>query len=181
MALTHTILVTLTNKPYTGYEIWKTFEETVNCFWKATQQQIYRELNKMEQNKLVKSIIIPQEGRPDKKLYSITPQGLEELDNWIKQPSEPTVIREDLLVKVRAGDLVNPSLIIQELTHRRQIHQQTLAKYQEKEETFLNRVMPLPLSEMCLYLTLKRGIRYEIQWIEWCEEALQFFQSLPPS
>ncbi|WP_053074869.1 PadR family transcriptional regulator [Crocosphaera watsonii WH 8501] len=48
MALTHTILVTLATESHTGYEIWKTFEETLNSFWKASQQQIYRELGKME-------------------------------------------------------------------------------------------------------------------------------------
>ena len=27
------------------------------------------------------------------------------------------------------------------------------------------------------YLNLRRGIRYETQWVEWCEEAIAAFQS----
>ncbi len=178
MALNHTILVTLAKESHTGYEIWKNFEETLNCFWKATQQQIYRELGKMERKGLVKSEIVPQEGRPDKKLYSITKQGKIELENWMNLPSEPTVIREDLLVKVRAGCLVNPEIIIQELTHRRHIHQQTLTRYRQKEQDFLEKFETLSMVEHCIYLTLKRGIRYETQWIEWCDEALEYFDGL---
>ena len=178
MALTHTILVTLTTEPHTGYEIWKHFEETVNCFWKATQQQIYRELGKMEKKKLVKSKIIPQEGRPNKKLYSITEQGKTELEKWMTLPSERAVIREDLLVKVRAGSFVNPDIIIQELTHRRQLHQETLIRYQQKEKDYLEQIDSLNPSDYCLYLTLKRGIRFENQWIEWCDEALDYFNNM---
>ncbi|MDJ0578801.1 PadR family transcriptional regulator [Crocosphaera sp.] len=178
MALTHTILVTIATEPHTGYEIWKNFEETLNCFWKASQQQIYRELGKMEQKGLVNSEMIFQQGRPNKKLYSITEQGKIELEKWISFPSEPTVIREDLLVKIRAGSLVNPEIILQELKHRRQIHQETLTRYQQKEKDYLKNIDSLTPSDYCLYLTLKRGIIYENEWIEWCDEALEYFSSL---
>ncbi len=177
MALTHTILVTLATEPHTGYEIWKTFEETLNCFWKATQQQIYRELGKMEKKGLVKSEIILQQGRPDKKLYSMTEKGKIELEKWMTLPSEPAIIREDLLVKVRAGSIVNPDIVVQELIHRRQIHQETLTIYREKEKEFLENIDTLPPSDYCLYLTLKRGIRLENQWVEWCDEVLEYFNS----
>ena len=58
MALTHTILVTLATESHTGYEIWKTFEETFNSFWKASQQQIYRELGKMEKKDCLNQPVI---------------------------------------------------------------------------------------------------------------------------
>nr|WP_231607086.1 hypothetical protein [Crocosphaera watsonii] len=35
-------------------------------------------------------------------------------------------------------------------------------------------------SDYCLYLTLKRGIGFENQWIEWCDEALEYFNGLKP-
>ncbi|MEL4897599.1 PadR family transcriptional regulator [Crocosphaera sp. Alani8] len=178
MTLTHTILVALTTKSHTGYEIWKTFEERLNFFWKATQQQIYRELGKMEKKGFVNSEIILQQGRPNKKLYSITEEGQIELENWISLPSEPTVIREDLLVKIRAGDLVNPDIIVQELKHHHQIHQENLNTYQQREKDFLENINNLSPSDYCRYLTLKRGIRYEYGWIEWCEEALEYFTNL---
>ncbi len=177
MALAHTILATLADAPHTGYDLWKTFEDSVRCFWKASQQQIYRELGKMEKQGLVTSEVIPQVGRPDKKLYSITKEGLEELITWTKEPSEPTAIREDLLVKVKAGYLLPREAILQELEHRRQIHQQQLDSYRAKEQDFPKPPEKLSFQEKCRYLTLKRGIIYESEWLDWCDEAIALFQS----
>ena len=176
MALAHTILNTLADSPHTGYDLWKEFDESVSCFWRATQQQIYRELTKMENRGLVSCEIIPQEGRPAKKVYSLTAEGMEELMAWMEEPSTPTVIREDLLVKVRGGYLVKPEIIIKELEHRQQIHAQQLARYREKEQKFLVDSENLSPANKCRYLTLRRGIRYEQEWIEWCEEALLVFK-----
>lgn len=181
MALTHTILVTLTNKPKAGYDLWKEFEESVSCYWKATQQQIYRELGKMEKEGWVTSEKIPQEGRPAKKLYSITEAGIVELVNWMQQPSEPTVLREDLLVKVKAGHLVPPEMVLQELKRRLYLHSQKLAAYQEKEQQVFAHPEKLSLQERCLHLTLRRGIGYETQWITWCHEAIEFFEETAKS
>ena len=44
MALSHTILTVLAHSPHSGYDISKRFEESVSCYWQASQQQIYREL-----------------------------------------------------------------------------------------------------------------------------------------
>ena len=180
MALVHTILATLADTPHTGYDLWKKFEEAVSCYWKASQQQIYRELTKMEHQGFVDCEIVPQEGKPAKKLYSITEAGKTELSNWIGIPSQPSILREDLLVKIRAGYLVDQEIIIKELQHRHQLHRQKLTAYQEKEKKLFSRPETLSLSEKCRYLTLRRGIRYELEWIAWCEEALEVFQQLNP-
>jgi DNA-binding PadR family transcriptional regulator len=97
------------------------------CYWKASQQQVYRELAKLEDQGMISSKTIHQEGRPDKKLYYITDLGRQHLRIWVAQPSEPTPIREDLLVKLMAGHLVPRQVILQELERRRQIHLQLLS------------------------------------------------------
>ena len=35
----------------------------------------------------------------------------------------------------------------------------------------------LSATQKCVYLTLRRGIRYETEWVEWCKEAIAAFQS----
>ncbi|MGA1263145.1 MAG: PadR family transcriptional regulator [Prochlorothrix sp.] len=177
MALAHTILTVLANQPSSGYDISKRFEESVSCFWKASQQQIYRELAKMERQGWVSYETIPQAGKPDKKIYSATEQGLAELLFWFKEPSEPTPIREDLLVKVLAGATVSRSLLRQEVLYRRNWHDRQLYHYREKEALYHNS-SDLPLAEHFRYLTLRRGIRYEQEWIEWCDEVLEFLDRL---
>ncbi|NER37374.1 MAG: PadR family transcriptional regulator [Oscillatoria sp. SIO1A7] len=176
MTLTHTILAAIASEPQTGYDLSKRFDDSVGFFWKASQQQIYRELAKMEDRGLLSSEIIPQVGRPAKKLYSLTEEGLRELKTWIVQPSDPMAIREDLLVKVMAGHLVSREEILQELQHRRQIHAQQLSIYRHKEKTIFGNLAKLPLEKQCLYLTLRRGILYEENWVAWCDEAIEILE-----
>ena len=176
MALSHTILATLGDKALSGYDLWKEFAECTNHYWKASQQQVYRELTKLATLGAIAVEIVPQDGRPDKKLYSITKEGKEMLTQWIAKPSEPTAIREEVLVKVLAAHLVAPEIIIAELKRRHQIHSQNLAACKEKEQEFLAHESELSIEEKCIYLTLRRGIRYETEWVAWCEEAIAMFQ-----
>jgi DNA-binding PadR family transcriptional regulator len=172
MALTHTILATLGNEALSGYDLWKGFTECTSHYWKASQQQVYRELSKLETQGAIAHEIVSQENRPDKKLYRITPIGKEILTAWIAEPSEPMAVREELLVKVLAAHLVPPTVIIQELKRRQQIHQKKLEACLEKEQEMLATSPELSADRKCIYLTLRRGIRYETEWVDWCEEAI---------
>lgn len=172
MALSHTILATLGNDSYSGYDLWKEFTECTSHYWKASQQQVYRELSKLETQGAIAPEIVPQEGRPDKKVYTITPIGREILTTWIAEPSEPMAIREELLVKVLASHLVSPEIIINELQRRKQIHAEKLAACKAMEQEMLADRFHLSPTGKCGYLNLRRGIRYETQWVEWCEEAI---------
>ena len=172
MALAHTILAALGNESYSGYDLWKKFSQSIKCYWQASQQQIYRELGKLEKQGAIVSEIIPQEGRPDKKLYRITEKGIEILKTWLLEPAEPMAIREELLVKVIAAKLLPKSVILQEIKRRRQVHAQQRSHYQEIEQEKFPDVSQLSYEQKCSYLTLRCGIRYESNWIAWFEEAI---------
>ena len=172
MALAHTILAALGNESYSGYDLWKKFSTSIKCYWQASQQQIYRELGKLEKEGAIASEIIPQEGRPDKKVYRITELGVEKLKSWLLEPAEPMAIREEILVKVIASELMPKSVILQELKRRREVHARQLFAYKEIQREKFPDVAKLSDEEKCYYLTLRRGIRYESEWIEWCEEAI---------
>ena len=175
MALSHTILATLGNRAFSGYDLWKKFSECPSHYWKASQQQVYRELSKLESQSAIASEVIRQKGRPDKKVYSATLIGKEILTTWIAQPSEPMAIREELLVKILAAHLVSSEVIIEELQRRQQIHTEKLAAFKEVEQE-MKECSPMSQEERCMYLTLRRGVRYETGWVEWCEEAISAFQ-----
>lgn len=173
MAIAHTILACLINSPHSGYEINKVFCESVGCFWQASQQQIYRELSKMEKRGWVEAEVIPQQGKPDKKLYYVTELGKQQLLDWLPQATEPSPIREDLLVKVLAGYLIPKEKLIEELLQRRQFHQEQLQIYKQKQAERINKLAELPKDQQYLYLTLLRGIRLQTEWIAWCDEIIE--------
>ncbi|MEB3288499.1 MAG: PadR family transcriptional regulator [Leptolyngbya sp.] len=176
MALAHTILAVLSQQPYSGYDISKRFEESVSCYWQASQQQIYRELGKMEQQGWVVYETLPQAGKPDKKIYSLTEAGRAELRRWYAEPTEPTPIREDLLVRVLAAPYVPEGRLMDELRRRRQIHADQLACYQAVDKDY-NALVDPPVVEQFRYLTLRRGMRYEQDWIDWIDEVLGFLKA----
>jgi DNA-binding PadR family transcriptional regulator len=171
MSLSHTILTFLSESPHSGYDLSKHFEDAVGCFWKASSQQIYRELGKMEHGGWVISEIIPQKGKPDKRLYQITDAGRQELEKWFELSCTPTAIREDLLVKVLAGKHIPRSVLVRQLKEQREIHQVQLDCYLEIEQGFLQVEDPEDRLKF-RYFTMRRGMRYESEWVEWCNEVL---------
>ncbi|HHF3011099.1 TPA: PadR family transcriptional regulator [Vibrio diabolicus] len=69
------ILATLatTEEGLSGY----TLTQLLGPVWAASHQQIYRELNKLADLELAKWTYVPQNGKPDRKDYSITEAGFE--------------------------------------------------------------------------------------------------------
>lgn len=85
MSLKHGLLGLLNYGDMTGYELTKTFEDSLAFFWQAQMSQVYRELNAMEKSGWLTSRAVIQTDKPNKRLYSITQQGREELHAWLEK------------------------------------------------------------------------------------------------
>lgn len=177
MALVHAILAVLVDQPCSGYDLRKRFEGSVGFFWKASFQQIYRELTKLEEQELLHSQAVQQENRPDKKIYSVTETGKQYLSDWITQPTQVSPHRDDLLVKLFAGHLVPRQTILAELEHHRQQHLEQLSIYHEIEQRYFKSLDSVSTEHKFHYLTLRHGIRYETEWLSWCDEVMQFLDT----
>ena len=178
VALAHAILVALLDCPSSGYDLAKRFDGSVGFFWDASHQQIYRELAKLETNGIIISETIEQETRPNKKLYAITDPGKATLTEWMRTPSDLSPLKDDLLVKIFGGYVVEPTVILQELRQHRKQHQTRLVEYQAIEDRFFPDAEALSTKSVYQYLTLRNGIQYEQGWLKWCDEALSTLQSL---
>lgn len=177
MAISHAILAALLDSACSGYDLSKQFAGTVGFFWHATQQQIYRELSKLEEEGYIVAEVVRQEGRPDKKVFSVTEAGKDYLRKWILEPSEVSPIKDELLVKVFAGEVAPKNKIIKELENHRAQHQDKLKAYRAIEEKHFANPQTLALAEKYRYLTLQQGIRYEIEWLKWCEDTIKFLHA----
>jgi DNA-binding PadR family transcriptional regulator len=175
MALSHALLTALHEAPCSGYDLAKKFDGTVGFFWSASHQQIYRELTKLEEEAYISAIVIQQTNRPDKKVYEVTEAGKDYLREWIARPSTVAAIKDELLVKLFAGDLVDPAVIRCELEHHRAQHQDILDTYKSIEQQFFADVSQLDVNRRYQYLTLRQGIRLETEWLAWFAEAISSF------
>jgi DNA-binding PadR family transcriptional regulator len=172
MSLAYAILATLTHQACSGYDLAKRFDESVGYFWSATHQQIYRELSQLEAKAWIHSETIEQEDRPNKKLFSLTPLGRQNMVEWMVQPSKHSKHKEEILVKLFAGSLMEPYQLGVELVRSRESHRQQLETYQNIAQQYFPDPATLSFADKCQYLTLRQGIRHETTWVEWCDEAL---------
>ena len=89
MALGDAILVLLTERPMTGYELAKTFDTSIGFFWRADHQQIYRELTRLRDRGHIQGREVVQSGKPNKLVYTLTSDGRAALRQWAASRAGP--------------------------------------------------------------------------------------------
>ena len=177
MALGDAILACLTERPMTGYELAKTFDSSVGFFWKADHQQIYRELSKLRDRGYIQGREVMQTGKPNKLIYTLTPEGRTALRHWAARPSTPPSIKDDLLVRLYALDCVDIEPLRTDLMARLEHHRDRYERY----ERLLNKRFPdgtAPPADVGKMLSLRLGMRHERMVVEWCEEALDALSAM---
>ncbi len=81
----------------------------LKTFWPVSHSQIYPLLAKLEEEGFVSSDIHPQSGKPDKKVYTLTPAGVSAVEEWIAAPAALPAIRDELSLKAYCvGAVVSP-------------------------------------------------------------------------
>jgi DNA-binding PadR family transcriptional regulator len=172
MALEHAILVSLSEQSGAGSDLTRRFDRSIGFFWTATHQQIYRVLARMEADGWVRSEQVAQQGRPDKKVYDVTPAGRRELERWLGEPLSREQYRSELAVKLRAASYGDRGPLLEELAALRAEHATRLALFEELEARDYPSPTGLEGAELDQYLVLRGGIRMEQFWVDWLGEYL---------
>lgn len=184
MSLRHAVLAALLEGEASGYELAKRFDVSVADFWSATPQQLYRDLERLEVDGLVEARVVEQHRRPNKRVFTLTAAGRDELRSFTREPARPAAIRDEFLVKLTAVDDGDPAAMIVTVRSRLARSRERLERYDRlrdkllagrSEEQFLRespRIGP--------FLTLMAGRLYEQQNIAWSTTVLEALtQRLP--
>ncbi len=173
MALKFVLLTLLDRERKTGYEIVKTFESAVGYFWSASHQQVYRELSKLTDEKLVKFSSVKQGDKPDKKVYRITASGKQDLHEWLQTPVKKSPSKDLLLVKLLNLRQDNVAVLLKELDRAIKGAEERAAVYSGIKKCYYSREQraSLPLEDLALYLALKKGISSVAAHIKWLRET----------
>lgn len=130
------ILAYLSTEPQTGWDIGRGLQSLIGDFWNVTPSQVYRELRSMAAAGLVEA---GASGPRDRRPYSITDQGREELHRWLEEEPASDVVRIPLLLKlflqftVADAKAEDVSLLVRAY---RTEHERNLAGYQAKLAEF---------------------------------------------
>jgi DNA-binding PadR family transcriptional regulator len=170
--LGYALLGLLARTSLSGYDVIREMEEPVGFFWHARRGQIYPELARLEQLGLVEHAVVEQRDRPDKKVYTITPAGLEALREWVTRPMRLPLDRDEFMLKIYSLWLADPQQALALVRAHEGHHAARLARYQEIETEMLRDWPPearrLDAPKFAAYATLRRGIEYERGYAEWC-------------
>ena len=92
LPLEQTLLGFLTQKPMHGYDLNQQVKAELGEVWYMGISNIYGALKRLDQSGQVESSLVPQNDRPSRKVYRITPAGEQSFLDWLRQPVP--VIRE---------------------------------------------------------------------------------------
>lgn len=101
--------------PMSGYDIKGTVERSISYIWNVTGAQIYNALRDMRADGLVDAEVVAQNGRPDKRLHTITEKGRQALAAEADSPIHDEVLRDKVLLRVFFGNHADPDTMAAEI------------------------------------------------------------------
>lgn len=157
--------------PKSGYDIKQEVEDVLGHFWHESYGNIYPVLKRLHESGLATRQKEVQEGRPDRNVYTITDEGMEQLRNWLAEPVEPSPPRNELLLKLFFGRYSSPTAL-----------SGVVAAYRERAAAALERLegvsreldadADLPPDATYWRMTLELGLRTLSTIAGWADDTL---------
>src|SRR5881409_3120288 len=66
-----------------GYDLMKAAQRSVGYLWSPSKTQLYAVLGRLVEQGLATRRDVPQDDRPDKSLYRVTPKGRRAMRDWL--------------------------------------------------------------------------------------------------
>jgi len=177
MSLKYTLLGFLNYGPQTGYDLKKHMDNSTQFFWHAHLGQIYPTLKKMLSEGFVQSVDVPQEGKPDKKVYGITEKGRSDFLKWLEDPIIQLTPTKDIgLLHLFFSGILEKKKILEQLSFSLTLHRKRLYEYQHETAAYLQEIIKetgLEREGMLWELARQFGEVYECAYIKYLEDAIE--------
>ena len=139
MSLRHALLGVIKDQPLTGYDLVRHFQGTVGYLWSAPQSQIYPELRRMEAAGLIKAHVAPRGQRAQKRIYSVTDEGMAELRRWATDFMPLPAQRDPVHLKAAFFDLAPVDSMREQLRAHIAQFQWRLEQWQARQDAIRER------------------------------------------
>jgi len=171
--LGYALLGLLARGEQSGYDLTQGLKQPVGYFWSAGHSQIYPELARLEAGGLVRHQVVEQSIRPDKKVYSLTPQGSAALVAWLETPTAVPRKRDELVLKAYSLWRSNPTAAARMMREHAAVHAAHLTEFETQLGRLTQKAGPaiwqLDSKWFGVHAVLQRGIGYEREYRDWCE------------
>ena len=169
---TQALLGLLTIEPMSGYDLGCMVRASIGHIWSESYGQIYPNLKRLAANGLVDCKTEKHKGRPDRRIYSITKKGREQLSQWLAVPPQPEIPRNEMLLKLFFGSHVPVHILIGNVERMVEEHRALLEKFQRTEKDDIDKNMHYPDAPFWKMAARYGQIEMEAH-LKWAEETLR--------
>lgn len=171
--LAKALLGLLASEPMTGYELTRTFDQSLAHVWSAKHGQIYPELAKLQAAGLIRQV---ESGPRGSKRYAATEDGVEAVRRWLRETVPSEAIRNEGLLRVFFLWLLSPDDARAYLTASAARHRERLERYRQIATYIPADGAP---ADRWSRIALEAGIRYEEAMAGWSEWAAREVPDTP--
>lgn len=178
MSVKNTLLALLYQRPMHGYELGKQLPLVLNAEWDVKPGQIASTLGRLKDAELVDYDLETDNDAPNRKVYALTPAGVEELTVWYLTPE----VRD-----YRLGDTFYVKLVLSlidgPVTPEAVLISQRRELYRQLHDVTEMRRQADPASQLPWILLLDSAIMHleaDLRWIEMCEARLPDLKDYTP-
>ncbi|WP_203640651.1 PadR family transcriptional regulator [Levilactobacillus andaensis] len=170
--LQYIILGLLDQRPQTGYDLTKAFDNEIGEFWQAQHSQIYPLLKRLEETGDITHEVTMTGEKLAKKQYQLTPAGHEKLVTWIGEPSpELTALKDEFILKLYFIKTADDPRLQPMLQEQILLHQRQLQHLLHRRETVFADQAAIDQA-YGHYLILDHAIEREQHYVQWLERYL---------
>lgn len=174
----YAILGILSIRPMSGYDMKNWINYGIGYFCDISYGQIYPNLKNMAAEGLVTFTTERNESRPEKRIYTLTGDGMEVLKEWLSRPIDYNARSQNniLLLKIFFGACVPVEVTINHIKGYRDSLRKELEQISALDrEMTLYREQAAEISDLSIpyrAFTMKRGIKEINSLIDWCDETV---------
>src|SRR5262249_15418588 len=168
MSLKYVVLGLLTHQPYYGYELKREAERLLGQGADLNPGQLYPLLHKLADQQLIAGERIEPEDRPDKRVFTLTPEGARALAVWLDEPVPPQLGRTPLFLRIVVLSCVRPEARTTFLQQQRHALLAVIGQL-VADRTAGQGCDDLPTRALREAMILHA--QADLQWIEWLESS----------
>ncbi len=172
MSLRYALLGLLAEEPASGYDLTKKFQRVLQRYaWHAQHSQIYPQLNQMAADGLITVIAQGARGR---RTYAITPAGRADLRQWMLNPPDVIVVRNELVLRLFLLSTLDPAEARRLLAWMADANTKQLQQLRASVAAFDAAADPaaaLPMGRLVAEFGL-RSFQLLTEWAEWAIQHL---------
>ena len=177
MPVRHTLLGLLSQQPRHGYELVQAFQSVAGGrdVWEIKPAQVYMTLARLMEGGSIQEETGPVD-QGDKRVYAITPQGEQELAQWLATPVPSTHQRDEFFLKLMLA------IALESISPRQVIYTQRASLYQELHDLTTHRMALDPHVDLARILLLDQAVMHveaDLRWLDMIEARLDEVQRQP--